>query len=350
MCVKLVASEYVPLGFEIVIGNTNVEMGQIWNLWWNVRLTDDPEGWDSEIRSINEIQGRLGGLSIDQRLVRAQMAEFCRLHPLFPQSIDILCKEIGDDHFSIPSKMGCEGRGLLESLGYHEDGSLNGQRRDTLMQYVKSLKKWLRQGQARTPTEFKVFGFLGRSTLNKTAFVEKVVHAIDPDEASVAPLRTLAKEICVKVCGDFDTLDRPFNCFRCIPEEAFIPKCQCCYSMFLDACLLCIGTPCEKKSMLDEFRRFIEENILAYSVAISSWLNEAQLRYIAWPKNTRYVSEDNVLRIAEKIDSSLGERNEVKEWLTACLLKTIRENHRWHKRTELIDAFSEATRFRELRQ
>jgi hypothetical protein len=44
---KLVVYEYVPLGFEIVIDNKDVEMGKIWNLWHNVKLTDNPENWDS---------------------------------------------------------------------------------------------------------------------------------------------------------------------------------------------------------------------------------------------------------------------------------------------------------------
>jgi len=94
MGAKLVAYEYVPFGFEVVIDNKDLEMGKIWNLWHNIKLSDDPESWDSEIHLVNKMQGRLGKLTADQRLIRAQMAEFCRLHPLFPRSIEILCKEI----------------------------------------------------------------------------------------------------------------------------------------------------------------------------------------------------------------------------------------------------------------
>lgn len=115
--------------------------------------------------------------------------------------------------------------------------------------------------------------------------------------------------------------------------------------MFLDACLVCIGTFDEKRSMLAEFRRFIEENTLSYSTAINSWLNEAPLKHVTWPKNMRYVSKDSVFKIAEKIHSSLGERTNVKEWLTACLLKIIKDNQRWHNGTELTDNFSRATSY-----
>ena len=46
MSAKLVAYEYVPLGFEMAIEKKEVKA---WNLWWNVKLTDDPEARDKEI-------------------------------------------------------------------------------------------------------------------------------------------------------------------------------------------------------------------------------------------------------------------------------------------------------------
>jgi len=351
MNAKLMAYEHVPLGFEIVIKNADIEMGKIWNLWHNVKLTDDPESWDSEINLINEMQRRLGKLTVDQRLIRAQMAEFCRVCPLFPRSIDILCEEIGHDRFANLAKMGCEGRDLLDSLGYHDQASLNKQKKEILTKHVKSLKKWLEKGQAETTTELKVFGFLGQPTDNKVAAVEKLVHIVNSSEPSVSPFRKLTEDVCQETQKDSVNIaceryrGRPFNCFECLPTDASTTKCQCCYSMFLDACLLCVGTSGEGRSMLDEFRRFIEENILAYSVAVNSWLNKAPPKNVTWPENMRYVSEDSASRIAENIHSFLGEKDEVKEWLTACLIKTIKDNQRWHKRTELIDNFPEATSY-----
>jgi len=355
MNAKLIAYEYVPLGFEIVIKNTDVEMGKIWNLWHNVKLTDDPESWDSEINLINKMQGRLGKLTADQRLIRAQMAEFCRVCPLFPRSIDILCEEIGLNRFSNRAKIGCEGRDLLDSLGYHDQASLNKQQKEILTKHVKSLEKWLEKGQAETATESKVFGFLGQPTDNKVATVKKLVHIVNSGEPSVSSFRKLTEDVCKETQKDPVTVTReryrgrPFNCFGCLPEDASTTKCQCCYSMFLDACLLCAGTSGEERSMLDEFRRFVEENILVYSFAINCWLKEEPLKHITWLKNTRYISKDSASRIAERVHSSLDKKNESKEWLVACLLKTIKDNQRWHKRTELIDNFPEATSyFREI--
>ncbi len=347
MSAKLVICEHVPSGFEMLIVKKEVKT---WNLWWNVKLTDDPEAWDREIRLINEIQGRLGDLTSDQRLIRAQMAEFCRRHSLFPQSIDILCQEIGEGRFSKPVKIGCEGRGLLDSLWYHDSQSLNDQRREILTEYARSLKRWLAQGQRENPTEYKVFGFLGQQTNNKEAFAEKLISVIDSEKPQISSLKKLCRDECRETHGksifETDWIPFPFRCFKCqegCPEGASVPNCQCCDSMVLDAGLLCAGTDGEKRQIASEFRRFIEESILVYAIAINSWLKEARAKHVTPLKTARYITEDNALEIAESVYSSLGEKDEAKVWLTACLLKTIKDNQRWHKTTELIDDFPDAT-------
>ncbi|MFB0503894.1 MAG: hypothetical protein ACETWE_08680 [Candidatus Bathyarchaeia archaeon] len=340
MSTKLVAYEHVPIGFEMVIENEKVKA---WNLWWNTRLNDDPETWDNEIKLVNKMQGRLGELTANQRLVRAHMAEFCRYHPLFPQSIDILCEEIGTGRFSKPVRIGCEGYGLLNSLGYHDLPSLKEQRKEILTDYARSLEKWLVQGRPENPTESRVFSFLGQSTNTKEAFIEKLISFINPEEPSISSIKKLSEDECSgKSILDRPKVGYPFCCFGCDAFDwlAPLPKCQCCYSMILDAGLLCAGTFGEKRSMVDEFRHFIEENILAYAVAINSWLKEVPLKHVP-PIKT------DALEIAERVHSSLGEKDEAKEWLTACLLKTIKDNQRWEglkfKRTELIDDFLDAT-------
>jgi hypothetical protein len=346
---KLLTYEHVPVGFEIVIENSDIEMGKIWNLWHNVKLTDDPESWDSEIKSINAMQSNLGELSVDQRLIRAQMAEFCRVCPLFPESIEVLCKEIGENRLSTPLKIGCEGRDLLDSLGYHDSPSLNEQRKGILENYARSLENWLKQNQPKTSTDLKVFGFLGQPTDKKVVSVEKFVHAVNSSEPSISSFRKLTEDVCKETQKNPVNLacdlyrGRPFNCFECLPEDASVTKCQCCYSMFLNAYLLCAGTSGEERSMLDEFRRFVEENILAYSVAINSWLKQSPSKLVTKIITTRYISANKAKEIVQNVHSLLGEKDEVKEWLAGCLLKTVKDNQRWHKRTELIDNFPEAT-------
>jgi len=263
--------------------------------------------------------------------------------PLFPRSIDILCEEIGTGRFSKPAKIGCEGRDLLDSLGYRDQAGLKEQQKEILSEYVRSIEKWLRQGQPKTSTESKVFGFLGQPADGKLAIVEKLLRIADSDEPSVSSLMRLTEDMCTENHRDLQILGRPLNCFKCLPNEpGIIPKCQCCYSMLIDSGLLCAGKDGEIRLMVDEFRRFTEENILAYSAAINSWLREAHSKPVTMPKDTCYI-KDNGLEIAKKVRSLLGEKDEAKEWLAACLLKTIMDNQRWHKRTELIDGFPEAT-------
>jgi hypothetical protein len=279
------------------------------------------------------------------------MAEFCRVCPIFPRSIDILCVEMGQDRFSNPVKMGCEGRDLLDTLGYHDQASLDRQKKEILTLHVKSLEKWLAKGQAETTIDSRVFGFLGQPTDKKTSAIEKLVCYVNTGGLSVTSFRKLTEDFCKE--NQKDTVaatseryrGRPFNCFECLPKNASTTKCQCCYSMFLDTCLLCVGTSGEERSMLDEYRRFTEENILAYSAAINSWLKKEPIEHKGWIQDSRYVSKDNASKIDERVHSSLGVRNEVKEWLAACLLKTIKDNQRWHKRTELIDRFPEASSY-----
>ncbi len=335
---------HVPLGFEMVLENREVKA---WNLWWNVTLTDDPSVWDEEIKLINEMQDRLSGLTPDQRLIRAHMAEFCRYHPLFPASIDLLCEEIGGGAVSKPVKMGCEGRGLLDSLGRHNPQSLRDQRDDILAECRRSLEKWLARGEPENPRESKTFAFLGERMSGKEGFAKKLISAIDCEEPSIFSLRGLDDDECRKTWGKSEPLRvRPFNCFEC-PEtslgEGAVPGCQCCYSMIIDSGLLSAGVLRENGSDHDGFSSFTEEHILAYAAAVNSWLTEAPPTPAASLATGCYIHDTRALEIAQRVRSSLGERGEVKEWLAACLLKTIKSNQRWHEGTELIDDHPEAT-------
>jgi len=362
MSTKFFPYEYVPAGFEIVIdlcsGAEHGHKGEIvpgskggiWNLWWNITLSDDPESWDDEVKAINNMQESLGELTDDHRLIRAQMAEFCRVHALFPQSIDILCDEIGAAQFSTPLRLGCEGRGLLEALGYEDAQALSDQRRETLAGYRHSLTRWLAQAPRENAIDFRIYGFLGQPTDNKVSFVEKLVSKINPEEPSVVAIKELCHEQCVDTQGEaaLDTADRPFNCFKCEGSADEMPNCHCSYVMFLNAALICTGIFGEKSRLGERFRlyelyAFVQESILAYASAINSWLREASVEEVRWPQDRQYVTSDNSLQIAQRIQSSLGEKDGVKEWLAACLLKTIKSNQRLPNSIELIDNHPQAT-------
>ena len=357
MVTKLFPYEYVPPGFEIVIdlgsGAEHGHQGEIvpgskggiWNLWWNITLSDSPQTWDDEVMAINKMQEHLGKLTDNYRLIRAQMAELCRDSPPFPLSIDILCEEIGTGQFSTPVRMGCEGRNLLETLGYHTSESRDNQQAETLRAYATSLYRWLEQSSPQDPVDSKVFGFLGQPKARKQAFAEKLASGLDFKMPLLSSIIRLCYQECQQTYGDsvLGIKTRPAICFSCLqdnPPENRLPT--CCCSMIIDVALICSGTFNEDRSFYD-YRLFREENALTYAAAINSWLKGAPAESVQLPRDGQFITSAGSLQIARNIHSSLGKKNQVKEWLAASLLKTVKSNQRWHDRTELIDNFPQAT-------
>jgi hypothetical protein len=357
MNTKLFPYQYVPVGFEIAIdlgsGAEHGHQGEIcpgskggiWNQWWNITLSDNPETWDNEVKAINSMQTGLGNLNDDHRLVRAKIAELCRFHPLFPQSIEILCEEIGTGHFSRPVRMGCEGRTLLETLGKQNSQTLDDQRRESLTGHLQALTKWLKRSPRENAIDYKVSGFLGQPTDSKISFVEELVSTLNPEEPSIVAIRELCREQCLKTHGEtvVNTHARPFNCFKCEQSGREIPNCQCCcYVMLLNSAIICTGIFGEERQLFEQYG-FVQENILAYAAAINSWLSGTSTESFKWPQDGEYVTSDSSLQVSQRVHYSLGKKDEVKEWLAGCLLKTVKSNQRWHKTTELIDNYPQAT-------
>jgi hypothetical protein len=113
--------------------------------------------------------------------------------------------------------------------------------------------------------------------------------------------------------------------------------------MLLDAGLLCAGSSGEARAMVDEFTRCIQEYVLAYALAINSWVQGEPPEPVTSRVTTRYVEADHAAELTSEICSSLGQKDKIKEWLAACLLKTIKDNQRWRETTELMDSFPEIT-------
>jgi len=342
--------KYVPPGFEVLIGDKQVcpgSNGGIWNLWWNVQLTDDPEAWDDEIRAVNRLQGGLSDVSRDQRLIRAQMAEFCRVSPLFPESVELLCEEIGAGNFSKPYLMGCEGRGLLQALGYYDEESRRAQRRHVSGRYAVALKRWLHDEGPETPIDIKLKEFLGERTDEKRALVEGMLEQVGSDEPSMTAITEISEATCRRKMGDaFDTRARPLHCFECpagrVGEEG-LPGCPCSLGTVVDVGLLCTRVHDDWRSVAREYRRFPEEYVLAYSMAVNGWLEGSDPDPITSAVSCRYVTDEIATSIPERVNSLFGERDDTKVWLASCLLKTLTGNQRWHDVKELIDDFPEAT-------
>lgn len=336
MAAKLISDEHVPLGFEIVIDIPEVETGIVWNLWHNVQLSDDPEKWDNDIKRINQMQQGLGRLASNHRLVRAHIAEFCRYYSSFPRNIDTLCKEVGAGSLLNGEYSGCEGRRLLDIL--------EARRRQTdvekaiLLEYRNALSRWLRQEAPKSTVDHRVFCFLGKLTKEKASHIDTLFDRISSNEQSITVLRDFSENMVRDSYGGTAPPYRAFSCFKCLPKEVPVSKCDCCWSRLIDSYILCVGA-----STANELKRFTEEYILAYSLAVNSWLMKTKSTPISELIIPQYIPKEGSLEITERINSLFGERDQTKEWLAACLLKTIKSNQRWHKGTELIDDIPEAT-------
>ena len=351
---RLMPIAHVPSGFEMVLAKGMVcpgSSGGTWGLWFNTTLSDDPASWDGEIGRINELQQGIDPLTDDQRLIRAQMAGFCRLNSLFPESIGMLCSQIGYGDHDVPWRLGCEGRCLLESLGYEGSEVLTEQRRVVLADYASALEGWLEDRRSVSPRERRVAVFLGERD-GQEGFASQLLSLVRKDAPSIGSLKAL----CASQFGEAPT-PRPFNCWSCEGscegnEEAPM-GCMCSAAMVIDAGLLgagarAHGVPLDERRL--RFSRFTQEYVLAHASALNAWLEDQEVGPVLALDTAMFVSTDVVRDISVRVHDALGERrpspddrDPAKEWLAACLLKTVASNQRWRKGHELIDDAPGAT-------
>jgi hypothetical protein len=118
-----------------------------------------------------------------------------------------------------------------------------------------------------------------------------------------------------------------------------VPECPCAHGTLIDAGLLCTRVNEDWRSVLKEYRRFAEEYVLAYALAVNSWLEGVKAKPVTSLMRCVYVTEDIARQIPVRAHASLGEWDDYKTWLAACLLKTLKSNQRWHGVEEPIDGF-----------
>lgn len=347
MTATFLPSKYVPVGFEMLIENREVKS---WGLWWNIYLSDNPAQWDDEVHKLNAVQKQADELSEGQRLIRAHMAEFCRRQPLFPESVAILCREVGQGALesafpSGPAFFGCEGRGLLQSLGCHALDDMAQQWRDSLQGYRQALAAWCEGMPSVTPMEKRLSGFLGSQDLEIAERLQDVVAALEDETIIRKALRAACRQECVDSRGEelLKKAPHPFYCVDCDDWLSDVPSCQCAPARLVDAALLAAGPRDEREEMGRLFQHFIQEYVLAYALAINAWLEDRTWEKEVWPRETHFASRDEAVAITEKVRSWLGAGDRTKEWLAGCLLKTISGNQRWHNYHELIDDVPQAT-------
>ncbi|TRO49330.1 hypothetical protein E2P65_01300 [Candidatus Bathyarchaeota archaeon] len=335
---SLMAYLYVPPGFEMVLSEEDGAImlspgsgGGCWGLWFNVSLSDDPASWDDEILRLNRLQVTLPPLSDDQRLVRSHMAELCKYHPLFPGSVEKIIGNVGAGKPLDASYVGCEGRGLLRTLGVQTEKQQAEQGRSVALNTSRALRKALRGDKPVSSLERKYYLLVKRMDSGSRGTVSWLADVLARGEPETKSFRELCSVHDRRAYKDARPMERPLHCFRC--EQGSGP---CCFSQQTDATLLCLsGMEAREAGKL--FRRFSEEYVLAYCDALNSWLADLPTVNPWTDIEALYVGEEEAQAIAEKTAEALGEKTPLKVWLAGCLLKTLKSNQRWHCNEELLD-------------
>ena len=332
------AYPYVPPGFEMVLSEedraTMLSPGSgvgCWGLWFNVSLSDDPASWDDEVKRLNQLQVTLPTLSDDQRLVRAHMAELCRYHPLFPGSVERFIRNIGAEKPLDTSNVGCEGRGLLRTLGVQTEKQQAEQGRGVALNTSRALRKALRGDEPVSPLERKHSSLVERIDTGSRGTISWLADVLARGDPETKSFRELCSAHGGLAYEDARPMGRPLHCLRC--EQGSSP---CCFTQQTEATLLCIsGMEIGEAGKL--FRSFSEEYVLAYCDALNSWLADLPPVYPWADVEALYVDEAEAKAIAEVTAETLGEKTPLKVWLAGCLLKTLKSNQRWHGHGELLD-------------
>ncbi|MFW9843652.1 MAG: hypothetical protein ACFFEV_03675 [Candidatus Thorarchaeota archaeon] len=343
---RLISYQHVPAGFEIVINENSLYPGSgggIWNLWWNVQLSDDPAVWDREIRALNTMQKEIGPLTSDQRHVRIHMAELCRNSDTFPTSLDILCAEIGAEKITTPWNFGCEGRNLRETLGIaaNPDDRLE-QRVFLFNSYQIAFSSWIHEKEPENLFEAKVLNYLGDINRNKVELVNALRKLVNPALPSTNSLRDLYIEETRRYFGE--PLRQCLNCGEIadIINNQCYPGCSCCERFYIDTLLL-VSKFIEPNEMYREMFRYHQECLLGYMFAINSWLIEEESTLVTDVMSPIFLNQQMAKQIPIQVKRLLGERSQVKEWLAGCMLKTMRSNRSLESSTQIIDDFPEAS-------
>ena len=335
---RLMDYTYVPPGFEMVLseedGAAMVSPGSgggCWGLWFNVSLSDDPAGWDDEVQRLNQLQATLLALGDDQRLVRAHIAELCRYHPLFPGSVEKIIGSVGAERLLDAGSVGCEGRGLMRTLGVQTDELRAEQGRSVAFNASRALRRAATGEEPVSPLEKKYSSLVERISPDERGAASWLADVLTRGEPEAKSFRELCGALGQRAYGDAPPMGRPFNCLRC--EQGSGP---CCFSQQTDAALISVsGIDAEEAGKL--FRRFSEEYVLAYCDAVNSWLADRPPVNPWGGIDATYVDDEEARAIAERTTDTLGRKTPVKVWLAGCLLKTLKSNQRWHGHEELLD-------------
>ena len=349
--IELIDYERVPVGFEIAIVDGKEVTVPLWN---GGMFMGKEEDWDDEVRFINELQKGLRKLDENARVLRLQIIGNEQCNYKFFQNISKILEGIGRMY---PRK---------DVLGHVPNvpdylRPLEKDRLELGKAHLKILELWL---QGKSASEVKnalpqykrfvdpIYKALGERTPLKKLYVERVIisfsypvlHWTEEVDLSKVDGRAVDEfginhprglEIDKKIAKGVKLTyqDSNFGNKKQFGDEilAYIVyrgRGLCNHKFFrhLDIILKSIGKEEWRKDNppRGKERAELAEKISHHVFALDSWLAEV--------KERKAIAENpNAREVIEKVYRSLGKRAHVKEWLAACLWKTMKNNKKYYK-------------------
>ena len=349
MTAEFIRREYAAPGFEAIVDGNEV---QHWGLWFNVSLSDNPDAWGERVHRLNALQRSLDNLSEGQRRVRAHMAEYCRRDSSFPESVELLCREIAhgdiDPDGEGITRLGCEGRMLLDRLGVTTRSQGDSACGTAVRGYAAAVSAWREGREPETPLDRRVALFLGEPIQATADALSALASELHSESMTRQVLREAASTCCVGARSEevLEGPPHPVYCLVCDDWATESPRCACAPARVLDAALLSVGPWADRDAMAGAFRSYIEEYNLAYALGLNAWLTGKDWAEELWPETSRVLNVGDASALAGRLGAILGLRGSAspeRVWLVGCLLQTIAANQRWHKAAELLDVVPQAT-------
>jgi hypothetical protein len=197
-----------------------------------------------------------------------------------------------------------------------------------------------------TGVSARVQVYLGQATPQKSLAVGDLLQALEDETMSREAWHGVLCQRVTAVAPDLlgGRPPRPFYCLQCEGAnwEGAQGNCACADELALSCGLLAVGVGAGDGALREPEQRLTQEQILAYARALNAWLSGESLNGESWPDEARYITAGLAGEIAGRVVDLLGAHNPAKEWLAACLLKTVASNQRWRKGHELLDDYPEA--------
>jgi len=340
-------------------GNINEK----WSVWtWR----SDPGKWDDETRLINAMQERLGPLSDDARQIRAQVGSLVLCEQGIPLTVDELLAAIGRGRFLEPPlhngcwcggmwwQARCTQHGQAEAMAAIERvvlGYLACESADALVARFPDAEGFIRRAYAWLPKTadlsqvqrlllermllpFEFFAERNQdyAAVNRNCFEEGGRGCqIDDEISKLAALPKIHAEYKREFRENLKAIEDPRKreLYRICGELAHglhgLSACHHSTFRWVERWVHDIGTlrPGIPERTAGTERRRLAQLVFGYLLGLDKWLLGRSMQFLLMDLayvDLRFNPKDEILRVY----AGLGpERTPVKEWLAACLWKSL---------------------------